>query len=148
MVELGAGTGVVTEALLARGIMPTRLFVVERSARLAAVLKERFPEVSVFCGDAARLRSLLNPDCGDPARVDVVSSLPLRSLPSDQVEAILGEIAALIRTSGNWIQFTYALMRREVPKGFTRFGSSIVWGNLPPARVDVFTSSNGAPADE
>lgn len=40
VVELGAGTGVVTAALLRRGISPERLIVVEKSKHLANMLKK------------------------------------------------------------------------------------------------------------
>ena len=53
VVELGGGTGVITAALLAHGIAPARLVVVEQSAALADHLRRRFPDVCVLQGDAA-----------------------------------------------------------------------------------------------
>lgn len=140
VVELGAGTGVVTEALLERGVAPRRLVVLERSSALADLLRTRFPEVQVVCGDAADLRLLLRHAKIIPgsAPAQVVSSLPLRSLPPEKVHAILREIATVLRGGGHWIQYTYALRRREVPVGFARRESSRVWQNVPPARIDVY----------
>lgn len=80
VVELGAGTGVVTAALLERGVAPQRLIVVERAAALAEHLRRRFPHVAVVQGDARHLRRLLKPYASDVRAV--VSSLPLRSLPA------------------------------------------------------------------
>jgi phosphatidylethanolamine/phosphatidyl-N-methylethanolamine N-methyltransferase len=139
VVELGAGTGVVTEALLNRGIPPNRLFAIELSESLTRLLRKRFLEVQVLCGDAANLRRLLRRAGADAhgCPVTIVSSLPLRSLPAPKVNAIVREISALIRPSGSWIQYTYALAHRQFPTGFTRSQSSFVWGNIPPARVDV-----------
>ncbi|MGE3308821.1 MAG: class I SAM-dependent methyltransferase [Limisphaerales bacterium] len=143
VVELGAGTGVVTKALLDRGIAPDRLFAVELSPSLASLLRSRFHDVHVLCGDAANLRRLLRRAGADPhshshsAPVTIVSSLPLRSLPAPKVQSIVREISALIRPSGRWIQYTYALAHRDFPDGFHRSQSSFVWGNIPPARVDV-----------
>jgi len=141
VVELGAGTGVVTEALLDQGIPPHRLIAVELSASLARVLRNRFVDVQVLAGDAANLRRLLRRSGADlqSGPVTIVSSLPLRSLPAPKVSTILREISALIRTEGRWIQYTYALAHRRVPHGFARNQSSFVWGNIPPARVDVMT---------
>lgn len=143
VVELGAGTGVVTEALLDQGIPPNRLIAVELSASLAQVLRNRFVDVQVLSGDAANLRRLLRRAGADlqTGPITVVSSLPLRSLPAPKVSTILREVAALIRSEGRWIQYTYALAHRQVPQGFTRNQSSFVWGNIPPARVDVMTLS-------
>lgn len=51
VVEIGGGLGILTEALLRRGVEP--LSVVERDARLASHLRARFPrEVRVIEGDA------------------------------------------------------------------------------------------------
>ena len=56
VIELGAGTGEVTKALLAAGIPGERLALVERDTELAAFLRRRFREPSIIEGDAARLR--------------------------------------------------------------------------------------------
>ncbi len=143
VLELGAGTGVVTDALLDAGIAPARLVAVERSAALAEVLRERFPDVRVLCGDAADLRRLLRRHLRNAAQgpVQVVSSLPLRVLPEPTVKAIVREIGSLIRNGGSWIQYTYALAHRRVPHGFRRRTSAVVWRNVPPARLDVFTAA-------
>lgn len=141
IVELGAGTGAVTEALLERGIPPRRLIALERSTSMADLLRARFPEVRVICGDAADLRLLLRHARGSETQAgpaQIVSSLPLRVLPADKVQAILREIAGVLRTGGHWIQYTYALRPREVHPGFRRRDSVLVWQNIPPARVDVF----------
>ncbi len=141
VVELGAGTGVVTQAILARGISPKRLVVLERSEPLVDLLRARFPGLQVICGDAADLGLLLRHGKFAPgsAPSQVVSSLPLRSLPPDKVHAIIREIAMVVRNGGHWIQYTYALRARTVPTGFNHRESSLVWQNVPPARVDVFT---------
>lgn len=140
VIELGAGTGVVTQALLEHGIQPERLVAVELSPSLAKVLHQRFPDAHVLCGDAANLRRLLRrtgiPRLPEP--LTIVSSLPLRSLPAPKVHGIVREIGALIRPEGRWIQYTYALAHRRFPQGFIRHQSSFVWGNIPPARIDVF----------
>lgn len=140
VIELGAGTGVVTEALLERGIPPARLVTLERSSALADLLRSRFPGVRVVCGDAADLRLLLRHAKATPLPkpVQVVSSLPLRSLPPDKVRGIVREIAHVIREGGHWIQYTYALGAREVPLGFKRHSFCRVWQNVPPARIDVY----------
>src|SRR6202047_4533118 len=55
VVELGPGTGAITEALLARGIAPGRLFLVEFDPGFCKLLKRRFPGVHVIKGDAYQL---------------------------------------------------------------------------------------------
>ena len=51
VVELGPGTGPVTEAILARGITPQRLILVEFNQEFCALLRRRFPGVTVIEGD-------------------------------------------------------------------------------------------------
>lgn len=134
VVELGAGTGVVTQALLRRGIACERLVVIERSEAFVLHLRERFPEVTVLHGDATELAELLPHD----RPVDtIVSSLPLRSLPEHAVAAIVEQWRVLLSASSTVVQFTYDLRssRRELPAGFRTCASDIIWSNLPPARV-------------
>ncbi len=142
IVELGAGTGVVTSALLDRGIPPHRIIAIERSSDLTLLLKRRFPQVTIIHGDAQFLGKILAPHLSKKNKaVDVVvSSLPLRSLPKSVVQAIEKELTHLLSKEGRFIQFTYDL-RTEVAGPFRCFvkrASKIVWRNLPPARVDVF----------
>ncbi|MCC7518036.1 MAG: methyltransferase domain-containing protein [Verrucomicrobiae bacterium] len=142
IVEVGAGTGAITEALLKRGVPPERLIAVERSERLAEHLRRHFPEVQVVTGDAGELRALLqrHPQLAREGVSAVLSSLPLRSLPPEEAERIADEIRALLHSQGTLIQFTYSLAAKShwTLRHFRRLRGSIVWRNLPPARVDVF----------
>lgn len=134
VVELGGGTGAVTQALLERGIAPERLLVVERSPAFVQHLRARFPSVTVVEGDATELADLLQPG----KQVDaIVSSLPLRSLPRGDAVAIVAQWRALLEAGGTVVQFTYDLRdtAHRPPPGFLKRASDIVWANLPPARV-------------
>src|SRR5215468_9395045 len=59
VVELGPGTGPVTQALIARGVDPSRLILVEFDSAFCALLRARFPRATVIQGDAYALRRLL-----------------------------------------------------------------------------------------
>jgi phosphatidylethanolamine/phosphatidyl-N-methylethanolamine N-methyltransferase len=137
VVELGAGTGAVTQALLDRGVSAERLLVIERSALFVAHLRRRFPQARVMLADATTLASFLPKDM----KVDtIVSSIPLRSLPEWEAGAVVRQWRAVLSPQGQVVQFTYALRgafdyRLE---GFLRCASRIAWANLPPARVIVF----------
>jgi phospholipid N-methyltransferase len=140
VIELGAGTGAITTALLERGLPPTRLIPIERSPALARHLRRRFPELNVLAGDAAKLRHLIASHLNGLPVSHIVSSLPLRSLPKTTVVRILREIRHLLAPDSRFIQYTYDLRPRthRAMRGFVRCGSSVVWLNFPPARVDVF----------
>lgn len=137
VIELGAGTGVVTQALLDRGISAGRLWVVERSPTFVQHLRHRFSALTVVGGDAVNLESLL------PAnkKIDaIVSSLPLRSLPSGVVSAIAAQWRSCLASDGRLVQFTYALwgQNTDLMTGFSLESTHYVWLNMPPARVCVY----------
>ena len=138
VLELGAGTGSITHALLQQGIAPGRLVAVERSAALVAHLRKRFPAVRVIEGDATQLKTLLGDDA---TRVQaVVSGLPLRSLPRPVVQKISQQIRHLLPENGCFVQFTYDLRTSSVceHEALKNARSRIIWNNLPPARVETF----------
>src|SRR5215813_12868362 len=80
IIELGPGTGPVTEALVARGVDPARLVLVEFDPTFCRMLRKRYPEATVVQGDAYGLRRLIAGLLQQPAAA-VVSSLPLFTKP-------------------------------------------------------------------
>ena len=143
VVELGGGTGTVTAALLERGLDPKQLVVIERSPKLARHLQQRFPGLRVILGDAAHLSRLL--PAGTVIRA-VVSGLPLRSLPTRTVRAIATELEQVMAPEALLIQFTYRhrALRALLSRRFQSLHSRMIWGNLPPARVDVYRLASDA----
>ncbi len=138
VVELGPGGGAVTAALLHRGVAARDLVLVERSEALARQLSRRFPGVCLIRGDAACLSSF---DALQRRNVRaIVSSLPLRSLPADDVRSILDQISAISTPGTMFIQFSYALRRSYdgMAQGFAREHAQVVWRNIPPARIEAF----------
>jgi phospholipid N-methyltransferase len=138
VVELGGGTGAVTAALLKHGVPPWKLVVVERSPKLTHHLRQRFGQLRVIQGDAAQLGHLLGHP--RPRLNSIVSSLPLRSLHPATTRAVAHQFETLLEPGGLLVQFTYDL-RGSHPRllpGFRWLSSKIIWGNLPPARVEVF----------
>ena len=137
IVELGGGTGKVTEALLQR-VAPEQLVSVELSPSFADYLQRRFPPVRIIRGDALHLQDLLGNDC---ERVKIiVSGLPFRTLPQMQVHGIVKQIEKILQKDGSFIQFTYDLtgQRTFLPHHFKRVSHKLVWGNLPPARINQY----------
>ncbi len=143
IVELGAGTGAVTAALLSRGVSEQELVVVEKDPLLAAELSRRFPGLRIIQGDAAHLTKLLGELRVGPVN-QVVSSLPLLSLRRQTRLRILSQIVRSLTPQGRLIQFTYAPRAPIGPRladslqvNGTR-GQRVLW-NIPPARVWVYT---------
>ena len=141
VLELGPGTGMITEALLRRGLREDRLVAIENNPKMARLLRDRFPRAHVITGDAWHLDDLLRRHREPIESVGaVISSLPLLNFPEEQAEALAQKIRAVLEPKGHWVQFTYRIHRLR-PRGAATFrlhASKIVWFNLPPARVSVF----------
>ncbi|MGO8764634.1 MAG: class I SAM-dependent methyltransferase [Limisphaerales bacterium] len=138
VLELGPGTGAVTDALIARGLREDRLVVIENNLKLARLLRERYPRAQIITGDAWQLDNLLR-HCQIESVGAVISSLPLLNFSEDQAEKLAEKIRVMLEPQGNWVQFTYRIHKLR-PRGATNFklhASKIVWLNLPPARVSV-----------
>ncbi|MEI6193701.1 MAG: methyltransferase domain-containing protein [Verrucomicrobiota bacterium] len=141
VLELGPGTGAVTEALIKRGLREDRLVAIERNPKMARLLREKFPRAQIINGDAWHLDHLLSSRREPIESVGaVISSLPLLNFPPEEAEALTQKIRAVLEPEGNWVQYSYHLGKRQV-RGAASFhlrASKIVWLNFPPARVSVF----------
>lgn len=105
VIELGAGTGTVTEALLANGVAPSNLYIVERDPQFVKILERRFPRCHVIAADALEL-SLPFEAAG--AFDFVISGLPLLCFSPDKRYRALREALHLLKPNGRLHQFTYA----------------------------------------
>lgn len=135
ILELGPGTGIVTEKLLAAGLPQERLVAVEKSPRLAGFLRRRFPRAHIVAGDALELDNVL----AGMHFGGVFSSLPLKVFTPEQVRRISGAIHAVLLPGAPWVQYSYQIVNGHPPSpSFRTIGSEIVWQNLPPAKVSVY----------
>jgi len=143
VIELGAGNGVVTKALLAAGIKPERLIVVELDRRLCKELREHFPDVRVVHGDAAKLDELLAEHHVHQVNA-IVSSLPLLAFPKPLYAEVVSKMSEALGQEGLLVQFTYSpvspitggLMKKT---HLTGHKTRRIWLNVPPASVWRFT---------
>lgn len=137
VLELGPGTGVVTQAILARGIAPSRVISVEYSQSFVALLAQRFPDIQVVRGDAYDLAAL--PLHGEML-AGVVSSLPLLTRHYDARRALIVDALQRLAPGAPFIQFSYALAPPvgEEPGRFTLSKTGWIWNNMPPARVWIY----------
>ena len=139
IIELGPGTGPVTQALVERGVDPARLLLVEFNPVFCRLLRSRYPAATVVQGDAYRLRHLLESMMRLPAAA-VVSGLPLVTKPLRTRLRLISDAMTLLAPSAPFVQFTYA-MGPPIPKklnGVRAEASELIWMNLPPARVWVY----------
>jgi phosphatidylethanolamine/phosphatidyl-N-methylethanolamine N-methyltransferase len=139
VVELGPGTGPVTEALVKRGVDPARLVLVEFNPVFCRLLRARYPAATVVQGDAYGLRCLVENLLRQPAAA-VVSGLPLFTKPPRMRMRLLYDAFAMMAPGAPFVQFTYAMVP-PIPKalsGVSAEASERIWMNFPPARVWVY----------
>ena len=139
VVELGPGTGAITNALIERGIDQKRLVLVEYNPGFCALLRDRYPQARVIQGDAYRLRDSLHEVLGSPASA-VVSGLPLVTKPMQTRLRLIRDAFLALAPGAPFVQFTYSVappIPRSLP-GVSTEASERVWINLPPARVWVY----------
>jgi phospholipid N-methyltransferase len=145
IVELGPGTGRLTEALLERGVPEQRLIVVEANPRFAELFEQRFPRALLRNARAEDLRREPLPHQNEVTAV--VSGLPLPALGVHGQAAILRDWYAALPRARGFYQFTYSPVS-PVPVGrlrewgleLTRLGAIVF--NVPPAAVYRFRRSD------
>jgi len=139
IIELGPGTGPVTEALVAQGIDPARLILLEFDPHFCRLLRERYPAATVVQGDAYSLKRALGGRLTEPAAA-VVSGLPLITKPLKTRLKLIYEAFGLMLPGAPFVQFTYATVP-PIPKALDRVraeASERIWMNIPPARIWIY----------
>jgi phosphatidylethanolamine/phosphatidyl-N-methylethanolamine N-methyltransferase len=139
VIELGPGTGPVTEALVEQGVDPSRLVLVEFNPDFCRLLRARYPDATVIRGDAYALNRLIGNMLSEPAAA-IVSGLPLVTKPLKTRVRLIREAFRLMQPSAPFVQFTYAVLS-PIPKalaGISMEASERIWMNVPPARVWVY----------
>lgn len=141
VIELGPGTGPVTEALIRRGVEQERLILVEYNPDFCKLLQKRFPRATILRGDAYNIRETFGTMLAEKAAA-MVSSLPLFTKPLEQRLDLLNAAHEMMHPSAPFVQFTYAVVppipARCDAGTYTASRSNRVWLNLPPARVWVY----------
>ncbi|MEJ0015422.1 MAG: methyltransferase domain-containing protein [Acetobacteraceae bacterium] len=135
VLELGAGTGVISRALLEGGVPPERLIVVEIVPEMAAHLREVLPGVEVVEGDARALPSLLAPHWH--GRIgSVVCGIPLVLLPVAEQRRFIQAIEAVAPGRG-FLHYSYCATSPLPWRKHALTAKREAWTplNFPPASV-------------
>jgi phosphatidylethanolamine/phosphatidyl-N-methylethanolamine N-methyltransferase len=135
VLELGAGTGVVSRALLQAGIPAERLVVVEIVPDMAEHLRRAMPGVNVVQGDAFDLANAL------PQRMHgkvgtAICGIPLVMLPLAQQQRFVDAVESVAPGKG-FLLYTYCITS---PLPYRKLGLTArreAWTplNIPPASV-------------
>jgi phosphatidylethanolamine/phosphatidyl-N-methylethanolamine N-methyltransferase len=139
VIELGPGTGAITNALIEHGVDQKRLVLVEYNPGFCALLRDRYPQAKVVQGDAYALRDSLG-EVLDARASAVVSGLPLVTKPMLTRLKLMRDAFMALAPGAPFVQFTYSVAP-PIPKslpGVSTEASERIWMNLPPARVWVY----------
>ena len=135
VLELGAGTGVVSRALLAAGLPPEKLIVVEIVPDMAAHLARTLPGATVIQGDARALPELIarrwHGHIGS-----VVCGIPLVLLPRAEQARFITAIEAVAPGRG-FLHFSYCATSPLPARAHGLSARRIAWtpANFPPASL-------------
>src|SRR6266851_4013204 len=138
VLELGAGTGPVTEALIETGCPVDQLVVVERDAELCGSLERRFCGLQVLHGNALDLGEILASARISSVRV-VLSGLPMRVVPPQAAARCYSQAFQRMPPGGAIIQYTYGFRPPVDPdEAAPKLDATFVgreWRNLPPMGI-------------
>jgi phosphatidylethanolamine/phosphatidyl-N-methylethanolamine N-methyltransferase len=138
VLELGAGTGPVTEALIETGCPVDRIVVVERDAELCGSLARRFCGLQVLHGNALELGGILASARISSVRV-VLSGLPMRAVPSETAARCYAQAFRFMPSGGAIIQYTYGFRPPVDPdETVLKLDATFVgreWRNVPPIGI-------------
>ena len=151
VIELGAGTGALTRALIDHGIDVRDLLAIECNPSLHRYLVRRFPGLQVVCGDAREIGGMASVAAfaGTAPVQAVVSGLGLLSMRREAQYAILSAAFGLLAEGGSFVQFTYGPVTPVAEEVMRRLGlrarrCGFTLRNLPPASVYLFTRADEA----
>lgn len=152
ILEVGAGTGSVTQEIVARLDGDDRLDIVELDAQMAAGLQEKYKnnrQVTVVAGSIVDWRPTYTYSC-------VVVGIPFNALPFGVVKEIWSHVVQLVSPGGVLSYFAYlglphlkkAFLAKDERRDFKNIqkylrsayhqhgiGKVRVWTNVPPALV-------------
>jgi phosphatidylethanolamine/phosphatidyl-N-methylethanolamine N-methyltransferase len=139
VLELGPGTGVVTRAILQRGVKPQNVYAVEYSAEFADHVRRTQPGVNVIEGDAFDLGTTL----GDKAGLTfdcAISAVPLLNFPMIRRVAYINDLLDRLPPGRPVIQITYGPLSPVPARGgeYTVEHFDFVIRNIPPAQLWLY----------
>ncbi len=139
VLEIGPGTGVITKAILKRGVQPSQLYAVEYSHDFVTHLRRNYPGVNVIEGDGFNLDKTLG-DKSDTMFDCIVSGVPLLNFSVERRVAYLENLLKRIPHGRPVVQLTYG-PKSPIPPGlgdYTVEHFHFVLRNIPPTQLWLY----------
>ena len=135
VLELGAGTGIISRALLEAGLPPERLIVVEVVPAMAEHLRRTLPGVTVLACDARALPSVL-PAAWRGRIGSVICGIPLVLLPKPKQRRFI-DVMAQAAPGRGFLHYSYCITSPLPAAHHGLAGTRVAWTplNFPPASV-------------
>jgi phosphatidylethanolamine/phosphatidyl-N-methylethanolamine N-methyltransferase len=138
LLELGAGTGPVTEALLEAGCPLDQVVVMERDAELCRTLERRFRGLNVLHGNALEIGEVLA-RARIPSISVALSGLPMRAVAPKAAARCYSDVFRAMPPGGAIIQYTYGFRSPVAPDNAAlKLDATFVgreWRNVPPMGI-------------
>ncbi len=136
VVEIGAGTGAVTRAILDHGYPREQLFALERDPKFVDWLRRKLPGVGVVECCASEVDKVVRRGIA----TTIVSSLPFKSMPRPEALRCVGALVCALEGSAGsrLIQYSYGIgipPPFEAPAELQWARVGVVLRNVPPATV-------------
>lgn len=140
VLELGPGTGIITKAILQRGIKPADLVSIEYSTDFYQHLLKTIPDVRFINGDAFELDKILG-DFKDRKFDAVISAIPMLSFPMEKRIWLLEDLLDRMPHGRPVMQITYGPVSPIIakPDRYRIKHFDFVVRNLPPAQLWTYT---------
>ncbi|AYD03467.1 phospholipid N-methyltransferase PmtA [Neorhizobium sp. NCHU2750] len=140
VLELGPGTGVITKAILQKGVAPKDLVSIEYSTDFYQHLVKTFSGVNFINGDAFDLDKTLGA-FRDKTFDSVVSAIPLLSFPMERRIALLEDLLNRLPAGRPVMQITYGPVSPIIanPDRYKIKHYDFVVRNIPPAQLWTYT---------
>lgn len=133
-VELGAGTGVLTQKIAERRHPDCKVLIVEKDPEMKKRLEKKYPDF-YFTSNAANFYTQFL-SFGMHQADAIFSGLPFANFSADEQDQILSEVIQALKPNGIFIAFQYSLqMKRKLAEKFGKVMLSFVPFNIPPAFV-------------
>lgn len=136
VLELGPGTGVITKAILDKGVAPENVVSVEYSGEFVRHLRGKYPGVNFINGDAFSLAETLQNYRGQKFDC-VISGIPLLNFPMHQRVKLIEDLLKLVPVGRPIVQFSYGPISPVVarPDSYVIKHFDFVIRNIPPAQI-------------
>lgn len=143
VLELGPGTGVITKAILQKGVQPRNLVSVEFSTDFFQHLLKAYPGVDFINGDAFDLDKTLGAR-RDQQFDSVVSAVPLLNFPMHMRVSLIDDLLSRIPVGRPVVQISYGPLSPVVamPDRYQISHYDFVVRNIPPAQLWVYRKTH------